>query len=428
MAARRPGNGANLWCSNMMPPLRVLFLEPCAQISGGGIALLRLISALDRKAFRPLVVLGSAGPLMTGFRRIPGCRVLCRPLAPSLSRVTRFNVFTGGLLNARAAVAYGFWLRRLADQWGADIIHSNGLKMDLFSILMIRREKRLLIWHIRDYIAPPYMPERSARLVRYLVRRVPDVIICNSVSTRRSLGEPLKKPIVEGGGKAFSRLPGIHTVPDGVRYSGDGAAFRSGQVPIRRRVLMLGRVAEWKGQHVFVRAASRLCQEDPDTEFIIAGGATTEADSLYERQLRASVEAAGLSRRIVFLGMVQDVPSLLQSSDVLVHCSISPEPLGQVIIEAMAATVPVVAANLGAPAEIIRDGVDGRLYTAGDHAGLAHVLRELLDDPAARCRLAMAGRQTVEERFGLERTVNQISEIYRRHTVRSKARGGFQGI
>jgi glycosyltransferase involved in cell wall biosynthesis len=402
----------------MTRSLRVLFLEPSALVTGGAIALLRLIGGLDTEKFKPLVVLGSDGPLVDDFRRIPGCRVLRRPFPPSLSRVSRFSVITGGLANPASAIAYGLWLRRVADRWGADIIHSNGLKMHLLSTLAMRPGRRVLIWHIRDFISAPYMPRRTASLLRCLVRLVPNVIICNSVSTLASLENPPRAVVVEGGVLSDFGLTRYHTVPDGVVLGLRATSDRDDdETRSKKRVLMLGRIAEWKGQHVFVRAARRLCESDRSTEFIIAGGATTEADAEYERQLRASVEALGLSGRILFAGVVQDVPALLSTADVVVHCSTSPEPFGQVVIEAMAASIAVVASNLGGPTEIIRDGVNGRLFPPSDDVALAGTLRELLDNASLRRQLAIAGHQTAEDRFGIDRTAARICQLYREYAV-----------
>ncbi len=192
----------------------------------------------------------------------------------------------------------------------------------------------------------------------------------------------------------------------------------SGPAPGHRRVLLLGRLAEWKGQLVFVRAVQRLCERDATPEFVIVGGATTDADATYAASLRALVRDCGLAARIQFTGFHEDVPELLRSVDILVHCSVSPEPLGLVILEAMRAGVPVVATNLGGPAEIIRDGENGRLYPPSDDAAMARVLQELLESPEARRRLAAAGRATVVERFSIERTVDALGRIYRRCAAR----------
>lgn len=383
-------------------PLRVLYLEPSALVSGGGIALLRVIEALDKSAFQPLVVLGSNGPLVDQFKRIPGCTVFCRPLPERLSRVTRFNVISGGLRSIGSALVYGLAVRHLADRWKAHVVHSNGLKMHLLSTLTARRG-RVLLWHIRDLLAPPYMAPRSASLMRNLALRVPDAVVCNSESTRYTITSGCA-----GGSRPATR---VHTVFDGIHCT----PLREATARDHKRVLMLGRIAEWKGQHVFVEAAQHLAARATDTQLLMAGGATTAADLEYERRLRALVETARLSDRVKFLGVVHDVPGLLQTVDLVVHCSVSPEPFGLVIIEAMAAAVPVVASNLGGPSEIIQDGVNGRLYAAGDARALAQIVGELLCQPDTRRRLGSAGRTTVEERFAVGRTAQELGAIYCRY-------------
>ncbi len=92
----------------------------------------------------------------------------------------------------------------------------------------------------------------------------------------------------------------------------------------------------------------------------------------------------GLADRVSFRGFAEDVHAELARLDVLVHASTVPEPLGQVVLEGMAAGLPVVAADAGGPAEIIDDGVDGLLYPPGDEAALAERLRRLADDRELR--------------------------------------------
>lgn len=399
----------------MTRPLRVLFLEPSGLITGGAIALLRLVEALDKRAFKPLVVLGSQGPLVQRFRQVPGCAVLCLPFPRRLARVTRFGVFTGGMANIAPGLTYGLKLRAIADRWRADIVHSNGLKMHLLSILTRRRKKRLLVWHIRDLLSPAYLPRRSATLMRTLVGLLPEVTICNSDSTRAALAGTARTFVVSSGVPTGMQLGPLHVVFDGVSPNPQDTVSLDRREAQGHRVLMLGRIAEWKGQHVFVHAAQRLCEDDQLTKFIIAGGATTAADAAYERNLRALVEASGLSGRIVFAGVVHEVERFLNTVDLLVHCSTSPEPFGQVIIEGMAASLPVVATNIGGPAEIISDNVNGRLYPPGDDAALARIIRDLLDDAGSRFRLANAARQTVDTSFGIDHTARQVAEIYHRY-------------
>jgi glycosyltransferase involved in cell wall biosynthesis len=105
------------------------------------------------------------------------------------------------------------------------------------------------------------------------------------------------------------------------------------------------------------------------------------------------------------------VSAQLRLLDVLVHASVSPEPFGQVVLQGMAAGLPVVAARGGGPSEIVIDGCNGLLYPAGDVEALAGHLRGLAGDPGLRERLGVAGRSTAEG-FTPERIAPQLLNAY----------------
>ncbi len=384
---------------------RVMFLEPSALVTGGTIALLRLVSALDRRRIRPLVVLGSDGPLAREFRRIPGCRVISLPMPANMARVNRHHLVRGMIGSAVSVIVYAARLRRIAAAWRPDVIHSNGLKAHLLSLALPRRAP-VLLWHVRDIIAPPYLPALTAAAIRTLVRWGPRIVICNSAATAASICLP------ELGG------PTVRTIPDGVAYLPDRPRPRRAQPP---RVVLLGRIAEWKGHRVFVDAARRVLAEHPDTRFVIAGGPTTAADAGFAAVLQRDVARAGLADRIQFDGVVRDVGALLDQSDIVVHCSINPEPFGQVIIEAMAAGVPVIACDAGAPPSIIADGVDGRLVPPGDSAALARAITGLVTDAALRDRLASAASPLVRCRYSIDRTARRVAALYNQIAVPASA-------
>ena len=141
-------------------------------------------------------------------------------------------------------------------------------------------------------------------------------------------------------------------------------------------------------------------------------GAPMFGEEAYADQLQSTARELGLADRVSFRGFAEDVYAELARLDVLVHASTVPEPLGQVVLEGMAAGLPVVAADAGGPAEIIHDGVDGLLYPAGDEAELAERLRRLADDRQLRSRLGREGRKTAAE-FSPERVADQVAGVYR---------------
>jgi glycosyltransferase involved in cell wall biosynthesis len=158
-------------------------------------------------------------------------------------------------------------------------------------------------------------------------------------------------------------------------------------------VAVLGRLAPWKGQHVFLDAFAAAFPDG--TERAVVAGAALFGEDAYAEELRQQVHALGLEHRVELRGHVEDVAALLADADVLVHASVVPEPFGQVVAEGMAAGLPVLATDAGGPAELITDGEDGLLYAPGDRAALAKGLVRLAEDPALRRRLGDAARVSV---------------------------------
>ena len=108
---------------------------------------------------------------------------------------------------------------------------------------------------------------------------------------------------------------------------------------------------------------------------------------------------------------VDDVEAELAAMDVLVHASVIPEPFGQVVVEGMAAGLPVVAPAAGGPAEVITHERDGLLYPAGDGPALADGLRRIAADPGLRWRLGAAGRRRAAD-FEPENLAGEVMSLY----------------
>ena len=135
-------------------------------------------------------------------------------------------------------------------------------------------------------------------------------------------------------------------------------------------------------------------------------------EEAYEQRLRELAGELGIAEQVEFRGFREDVGAELAAMDVAVHCSVVPEPFGQVVVQAMAAGRPVVAAAEGGPAEIVTDGVDGLLVPPREPALLAAVLRRLAEDPGLRERLGVAGRATAL-RHTPDRAADALVGVYR---------------
>src|SRR5262249_23704131 len=118
-----------------------------------------------------------------------------------------------------------------------------------------------------------------------------------------------------------------------------------------------------------------------------------------------------LMERVRFLGMVEDVPTLLKALDLSVLSS-AHEALPLSLLESMAATRPVVATDVGSVSEIVEDGVNGFLVSPGAPDQLAQAMLRVLKDPELGRRLGEAGRNKVERQYTVERMVHRYESLF----------------
>jgi glycosyltransferase involved in cell wall biosynthesis len=172
-------------------------------------------------------------------------------------------------------------------------------------------------------------------------------------------------------------------------------------LPTEGRIVgILGRLQRWKGMHVFIDAMARLLPSHPDLHGVIVGG-KHDLEPGYGDELKAQIERLGLQQKVLMVGAQKNVPEWVQTFDVAVHASDN-EPLGIVLLEAMALEKPLVAGGEGGPTEVITPGVNGLLAPYGDSGALAKAIGQFLDDPAYAKRVGEAARVRALE-FSTER-------------------------
>jgi glycosyltransferase involved in cell wall biosynthesis len=187
----------------------------------------------------------------------------------------------------------------------------------------------------------------------------------------------------------------------------------------RKRLLVLGRLVERKGQDDAVRALRAV----PDAELVVVGGPPPDAvDADPEvRRLRRIAADAGVADRLLFAGAVAraDVPAWVRSADVVLAVPWY-EPFGITPLEAMACGRPVVATAVGGLVDTVADGVTGDLVPPRDPERLGAVLAALLADDERRAAYGAAGVQRVRARYRWSRIVADTEAVYRQ--VRARRR------
>lgn len=159
-----------------------------------------------------------------------------------------------------------------------------------------------------------------------------------------------------------------------------------------------------KDHDTLLAAALIVLLKRPDARFLVAGAGPQE------ERLRDAALRMGLARKLVFAGQRDDAPSLMRAFDVYCQSSWG-EGMGSVLIEAMAAGLPLAATRAGGIPEVVEDGANGLLVPPRDPEALAGALLRLLEDEPLRRRLAAGGRERLP-RFGLKAAARSMEELY----------------
>ena len=170
-----------------------------------------------------------------------------------------------------------------------------------------------------------------------------------------------------------------------------------------------------KGQRYLVEAAHLVVQRMPDVRFVILG------EGELREHLERHVRERGLEKHVLLPGFRTDVVGCIKAFDLFVMSSVT-EGLGTSLLDAMAASRPIVATKAGGIPEIVADGVNGLLVPPRDARALADAIVRVLGDPEMR-RLGDAGFARVRERFTVERMVGATAAVYARVARRGHAAG-----
>jgi len=302
------------------------------------------------------------------------------PIAASARDARRETVTLGAAspLAALHTLAYIARLTRRLRALKPDVVHTNSLKSGVYGSIAAKAAGVPLVWHVRDRIADDYIPRAAVHLVRALIRHLADGVVANSTATLETLPPAVRGPL-------------NWVIPGSVELSPYPPPTPSGPA----RFGMLGRIAPWKGQDLFLRAFATAFPDGGERAVLV--GSAMFGEERYERELHALAASLGIAERVEFRGFREDVWAELASLDVLVHASVIPEPFGTVVLEGMAAGLAVIAADEGGPASVISDGQTGRLFRSRDLDSLCAAMRALSEDPSERERLAGAARDAVSD-------------------------------
>ncbi|HOU13930.1 MAG TPA: glycosyltransferase family 4 protein [Anaerolineae bacterium] len=378
----------------------VLYFHSSADLYGSDQCLLRLLQYLDPEQFTPIVLLPEKGLLLDHLQAL-GVETIVRPLR-ILHRTYNPSYWLRFVFGALPSLAY---CSRLVRQRGVALIHSNTSHV-LDGGLVARAMGIPHVWHVREiHSTQPWIIRTF--LPRFIVRHSA-ACIAISQATRDAFFEQA------------SDLSKITTIYDGIEFQRFASAVTPSATytefalnPAAPLVGMVGRIARWKGHHIFIKAAAQVHTINPSVRFMIVGDAVTQDDIVFREELKSLVQQLHLQEHVIFTGVRHDVPVLLRAFTVFVLPSVQPEPLGNVVLEAMAAACPVIATAQGGPLETVLPGETGLLIPPADVAGLAEAMLSLLNFPELARDMGLAGQARCKQYYTIEHYVESVTTLYR---------------
>jgi glycosyltransferase involved in cell wall biosynthesis len=317
--------------------------------------------------FEP-ILFGPPGPAMDeaeklGFeaRRFRGAKQFAKSLRPCLSRYPSLTFVTTGVMHSAVCMMLNVLYRRRINHF--HIVHGGSNDRDSYG-----RKKWLNHTGVRIITVSEWTKQK---LISYGTRAALIDVVPNSLPNARVANCPRRGP--------FDR-PGI------------------------RSAIIVSRLDPMKRVGTLLDALDNGPPELSEISFTIYG-LGPEMDPLKDR-------AAKTHSNVHFAGFSADIPNQMAAADLLVHTS-PEEPFGLVVLEAMAANLPVLVPDAAGPGAIVEDGVNGFKFRPGDSAHLAERLMELRNAPAERFNAVVAGgRRTVEETYSSKKMLDRYRALF----------------
>jgi glycosyltransferase involved in cell wall biosynthesis len=384
-------------------PRRILFVEASqGGVVGGSLTgILHLISCLDRRRYAPALALFEPKDIT---HLLAAWEVPLHTLPPP----PMWNPAHGRLRVSRALVRLGDLLRVVGPrvralvplfrrEQPALVYLANGLTSQLDGVIAAAISGFPVLCHEKGF-------RRVGPVERLMSRRVDVCVGISAVVTRH-----------------YRRL-GVHprrflTIYDGINCDefqpgGGDAVRREFGIPAGAPLVgVVGHIQGWKGQLLAVEALARARAKCPDLRCLIVGG-VHRTGTAYAAEIRERVAALGLGAHVLFTGARRDVAACMGAMDVVVHSSVTPEPFGRVLIEAMALGRPLIAPREGGPLELVVDGESGLLVPPRDPDALADAIVQLLADPERRRAMGRAARARVDAAFDIRHHVRAMEALF----------------
>lgn len=275
-----------------------------------------------------------------------------------------------------------------------DLLHTHGYKADLYGYMAARRSRKPIVATCHNWVGGTAALGIYNRLDRMALKRFHGLAAVSDSVAQRLLdsGVSAKKIRTIANGIDVQTFERAHALP---AFNFDGSKV----------IGMVARLDLQKGFEHLLRAARDLCVAFPALKVVIVG------DGPDRKAIEDMIQRFGLQSNVILAGQHSDMPGIYAAMDVFVLPSLN-EGLPMTILEAMAASKPVIATRVGAIPSVIKDGETGLLVDPGDTYGLRNAVARLLSAPDLCHRIGAAGHAWVSRHYTSEIMALKYRQMY----------------
>ena len=277
---------------------------------------------------------------------------------------------------------------------GMQLLHTHGYKADLYGYVAARRSGKPIVATCHNWVGGTAALGIYNHLDRMALKRFHGVAAVSDSVAQRLLasGVPASK---------------IRTIANGIDVQTFERARPSPALNFdgSKVVGMVARLDLRKGFEYLLRAARELCGAFPELKVVIVGEGPDRSE------IEGMIQRLGLQSTVILAGQHSDMPAIYAAMDIFVLPSLN-EGLPMTILEAMAASKPVIATRVGAIPKVIQDGETGLLVDPGDTDGLRNALTRLLTDSDLCRRIGSAGHDWVSCNYTSEAMALKYRQMY----------------
>ncbi len=382
-------------------PKRVLYIHANnTDVGGADFCMYKMARELDPARYEPVVLLGMKTAVVELYEKsdIP---VFAIPMKRLKRTKNPLFFMKFGLAFLPTVIR----IRRLIKRERIDLVHANDFQ-DIYGPFAARLAGLPSIQHIRLIMVSP-KPVRA--ILSSIIHAMNDQILCVSKGTARYMF----RRYLANGRKVTVYHDWLDMESVGHRAQATDIREEYGIPKDAPLIGIVGRLEEWKGQHIFIQAAAEVARRFPEARFLVVGGIVEgRGREFFQDWLKQMAEESGIAKHTVFTGYRTDIYHIVKSLDVFVHASITPDPLPGTVMEAMYLERPVVAAKDGGVPEEIGENGAGVLYEPGNIPEMADAICGLIEDPEGRRRMGRLARSRVEGLFNIKVLRQQLLAFY----------------